>query len=524
MVSRKHITLLALLGLIVTASFAQKSDAGYAWVLDSSKRSVKNMPQQNEFMNNQYPYPSKPRSMWELGISGGGSFILGDVKSRFGYAGGLSFRKALSHVFSLRLGWQGGYSYGFDKGRLSSGGSSANFSSPAVFNPWRNVYTSQGKQFIYNYRTASHQLYIDGIVSLNAFSGYRGNPKVDYYLLAGYSYNSFDVDIDALNGTVPYNFTTSTTHSDLDGSYENNAVFTDANTRTTNRLKNNQLLHHAMDLGAGVSFRISDKVNIGLEQKFTLPFADELDGKAAGISRDAWAATQFRVNFNMGNSSKKVLPLWWLNGNNYIYNEVNEPKHMKMPPVVLPDADGDGVTDQFDLEPNTPSGSPVDSHGVSRDTDGDGVPDARDKEPLTARDCFPVDVDGIGKCPEPPCCTELRQKMEELSAAHQDCALGSFGPVQFKSGSHTLSATAKAQLADVARQLNENPNCNLRITFGKRALDWDRVNAIVKFLEEQQNISGSRCIWDLQKGITKSNSIDITGTMETGPTESYRPN
>jgi len=93
MASRKHITLLALTGLIATASFGQRNDASYSWVLDSSKRSVKNMPQQNEFANNQYPYPSKPRNMWELGVSGGASFILGDVKSRLGYGGGLSFKK-----------------------------------------------------------------------------------------------------------------------------------------------------------------------------------------------------------------------------------------------------------------------------------------------------------------------------------------------------------------------------------------------------------------------------------------------
>src|SRR5213082_1393341 len=113
MAIKNHITLLALTGLIASASFGQKNDASYSWVLDSSKRAVKNMPQQNEFMNNTYPYPAKPRSMWELGVSGGASFIMGDVKSRFGYGGGISARKALSHVFSIRLGWQGGLNTGF---------------------------------------------------------------------------------------------------------------------------------------------------------------------------------------------------------------------------------------------------------------------------------------------------------------------------------------------------------------------------------------------------------------------------
>jgi len=38
----------------------------------------------------------------------------------------------------------------------------------------------------------------------------------------------------------------------------------------------------------------------------------------------------------------------------FAYSELSNPKHMKLPKVSLDDADGDGVTDQFDLEPNTP--------------------------------------------------------------------------------------------------------------------------------------------------------------------------
>src|SRR3569833_1769907 len=66
----------------------------------------------------------------------------------------------------------------------------------------------------------------------------------------------------------------------------------------------------------------------------------------------------------------------------YAYQEIRKPKYMILPKPVLPDADGDGITDQFDQE-QTPQGCPVDSHGVSLDTDGDGVPDCRDKEKVT---------------------------------------------------------------------------------------------------------------------------------------------
>ena len=74
---------------------------------------------------------------------------------------------------------------------------------------------------------------------------------------------------------------------------------------------------------------------------------------------DAWHYTNVNLNYSLG--SKSVEPLWWLNPLDFAYNELNAPRHMKMPKPVLDDADGDGVTDQFDNEPNTPAGCPVDA-------------------------------------------------------------------------------------------------------------------------------------------------------------------
>lgn len=66
---------------------------------------------------------------------------------------------------------------------------------------------------------------------------------------------------------------------------------TDANTNVTKRMKDNHLLYHAIDIGAGIAFKVSDKFNIGFEQKLTMPFADEIDGSVLGITRDLWATT-----------------------------------------------------------------------------------------------------------------------------------------------------------------------------------------------------------------------------------------
>lgn len=49
---------------------------------------------------------------------------------------------------------------------------------------------------------------------------------------------------------------------------------------------------------------------------------------------------------------------------------------------MLKDSDGDGVPDYLDLEPNTPAGARVDSHGVTMDSDGDGLADHQDKCPF----------------------------------------------------------------------------------------------------------------------------------------------
>jgi outer membrane protein OmpA-like peptidoglycan-associated protein len=286
-------------------------------------------------------------------------------------------------------------------------------------------------------------------------------------------------------------------------------------------IKNFQI-NHGLGVGGGVAFRITDRYNIGIEQKWVITGNDNLDGIVSGESADIESYTQVRLNINIGNSATHTVPLWWLNGNNYIYNEVNAPKHMKMPPVVLPDADGDGVTDQFDLEPNTPKGCPVDTHGVSLDTDGDGVPDCRDKEKLTPQSCFPVDADGVGKCPEPPCCDSLSKAIAGGIGTKTTCAIGSLPSITFKGSSLTVSKSAEALLASAAAQINANPGCKVKVigygvsTKAAQQLSWDRVNAVINYLVTKQGISENRFIFTYgQSG--DANTVDLQGTTEEGP-------
>ncbi len=496
MASKKYILAVALIVLIQSVGLAQ-TDWGWDWK-DTSKISVKNLPQHNEFLNNQYPYPAKPRSQWELGFGAGLSSVTGDVKSKAGFGGTITLRKALSNVFSIRTGLTG---------MLNSG-------SPSIYG------ASIGQV---DYKNQTHQLSVDIIASLNSLSHYRGNPKTDVYLLAGYSLNAARVLYKTTipGGGQPGGY--SIFYGLNNPNSQSNTITTFGGATINNR--HAYTLFHGLNLGGGIAFKLSKKVNIGLEQKFTFtaPGYDFLDAWKGGNSNDYYSFTSARLNVNIGNKAKRVEPLWWLNANNFVYSELNSPKHMKMPKVVLPDADGDGVTDQFDLEPNTPKGAPVDSHGVAKDTDGDGVPDYKDKEVLTPKSCFPVNNDGVGSCPEPACCKEIKDMLANMKPVEKaaECTIGNLPSVQFK-GNAKLSKDAMNVLKAAAAKIKANPTCKVKVigygTSSKSAqqLSWERVNAVIKYLVEKEGISESRLLFFYaQDG--DANTVDLQGTLEDGP-------
>lgn len=500
MASKKNILALALIVLIQSVGIAQ-TDWGWDWK-DTSKISVKKLPQHNEFLNNQYPYPAQPRSQWELGFGLGASSITGDIKSKLGFGGTVSLRKALNHTFSLRTGLTGLWNSG-----------TANAFQVAVGRP--------------DYKNRTYQLGFDVIASLNAASHYRGNPKTNVYVLLGYALNASNVLYRRPGGAQPggYSYFYGYNQNEVFPNSQSGLITTFGGATINGR--NAYALYHGMNVGAGIAFKVTNKVNIGLEHKytFTVPGYDFLDGVRAGNNNDYFGFTSARVNVNIGNASKKVQPLWWLNPNNFVYSELNSPSHMKLPKVVLPDADKDGVTDQFDLEPNTPAGAPVDTHGRAKDTDGDGVPDFKDKELLTSQSCFPVNADGIGTCPEPACCREIKDMMSNMAAqqaaAKAECNIGGLPSVQFK-GNAKLSKEAQTVLAGAAAKINASPNCKIKVigygasSKASQQLSWDRVNAVIKYLVEQQGVAESRFIFTYgQDG--DANTVDLQGTSEEGP-------
>jgi OOP family OmpA-OmpF porin len=351
------------------------------------------------------------------------------------------------------------------------------------------------------------------------------------YAFIGYRLQNSDVDTRLNNGATPVDFTSVSyigKRKDIQRAVNNllgSAAYENAPIRAKrNDLGDgNWLMRHALTFGGGISRKLSDRFNLGIEERLINAFSGDMDAINTG-SNDIMQYASVRLNFNLGSKAKAVQPLWWLNPLNYIYSELNVPRHMKLPKLVLPDGDGDGVTDQFDLEPNTPRGCPVDTHGVTKDTDGDGVPDCRDKEVLTPLKCFPVNSDGVGTCPEPACCAEIRDLLKQRPVeTPTTCTIGSLPSVQFKSGSAKLSTASERMLASAAATIKANPNCNIRVigygaaSKAAQQMSWERVNAVIKYLTERQGISENRLLFQYgQDG--DANTVDLQGTTETGPT------
>ena len=534
--------------LQTTVAYGQSGSQTSSYnILDSSVIPSKRMPQQNEFLNNAYPFPAKPRNEWELGIKGAYTTGFTDVKN-WGPTGGagITLRKALGYVFSLRAE--------YDWMRLRG----LNYQPTQAYgkNPVLSSYYGNGaaNTIFYNYRSTVQELSLQGVFTINNINFHKAKTGFNMYLFGGpglMSYSTFYKTVN--NSGTPYNYSTILTkYAGPNGfSYKNrkdirsdlkNLLSGDWTTMgergTTNPTFGGAPLALIGTVGIGMQFKLNNKFSLQVEEKFTFTTTDLIDGQqwqnnySTGLqnsiaqtkSSDSYNFLSVGINYHLF-GKHAVEPLWWINPLDYAYSEINAPRHMKLPKPVLDDADGDGVTDQFDLEPNTPKGSPVDSHGVSRDTDGDGVPDFKDKELVTPTQCQPVDADGVGKCPDPQCCKELKNYIDDMGAnlGHK-CKIGDLPSITFKGRSVSLSSDAKALLASAAGNLRNNPDCKIAVIgYGESSksaqqLSWDRVNAVIIYLVEKEGISSDRLIFRYGQTGGEENTVDMKdGTGEEGP-------
>ncbi|MBE2230891.1 MAG: OmpA family protein [Chitinophagaceae bacterium] len=564
MASKKYLTLAVSLCLLASAGFSQGVGSSYD-VKDSSLVPGKRMPQHTEFLNGQYNFPAKPRNQWEIGIKGGLFQVSGDIPAQFVSPGfGAHVRKAFGYIFSLRMEYMYGIGKGYSFRQAENFGKNpawgANLGSPALMysapfnqasgpngtvNQYSSVYHWTGnladrgrayEKVFYNYKTKVQDLSIQGVVTLNNVRFHKSKTGINLYGFAGIGGSVYDTKVDALDGNSKYNFNVidqaayknrrdfikNMKNNVLDGEYE-----TAAENQGDRRPKLfGKTFKPSGTVGMGMAFKLNNRLNLAIEDRWTFVKDDLLDGQRwqesavgdAALTRDFDSYNYVSVGLNINLGAKSVEPLWWLNPLDYAYSEIRNPRLMKLPKPVLPDTDGDGVTDQFDRE-QTPAGCPVDSHGVSLDTDGDGVPDCKDKQLITPTYCQPVDADGVGTCPVP--CPDP-EKCPGLVPPKPDCSalLGALPSVSFKAGSNKLSDDAKAVLGSVAARLRNNPGCKV-VVVGycssnkkEQQLSWDHVNAVINYMVDKEGISQDRFIFNYGQEGGDCNTVDLRAAAE----------
>jgi len=398
--------------------------------------------QKDQYDDGDYLFPPEPRNNWSVGVKGGLAYVAGDVKAQPGLGLALDIRKALGHVFSLRLqggvGQAQGQNYQPTQGYRNQAG-----------NPWANAYfparvnqvtgTGLVPDVYYNYQMRYGDLALQGLVNLNNINFYKEQSQWGIYAGAGIGIMGYNVSVDALdgNGNV-YTFYDEVTAIPLN---DPTTPGIDGRTERLNRLKSEQdgvfespAEGHVDETGLqlsgknyvvnpmingviGIRYRLGRRVELELEHRISWANDDLLDGQrwqeggggpdyAADRTPltgdyDSYNHTTLGIHFRIGPGEEA---LWWSNPLTEVYSSAQEAREIVK--KLTDDTDNDGVPDLYDKEPDTPEGVPVNGQGQTLDSDNDGYPDSEDDQPFTPKGCdvdnrgvaLDADTDGVPDC------------------------------------------------------------------------------------------------------------------------------
>ena len=425
-----------------------------------------------------------PKDKWEVGVAPGLYIMEGDLKYKSGFSLGAHVRKALDHTFSLRAQGFAGI-LNMETTKDANG----------VLNafPYGGVETrnntGQDPRFFTSASTTVLSGTVQLVISLNA-NRYDGNVRrFNPYLFLGAGAGSVSTKMSGV------------TNGAGDGK----------DLELQGRLVSK--LTTLADVGAGLSYRVNERFNIGVEQKAQTVFgkrADLIDGYQYNF-RDLILNTAVVLNFNIGGKDKAE-PLYWVNPMQQIQNDIAE---LKARPKFDPtDSDGDGVIDMFDQEKNTVAGNPVDTRGITLDSDADGIPNAKDKEPFSPPG-YKINADGIAQVPKPNYATEeWVNKSIDAKLAEMKANIGTMksGPsiadwflpmIHYDFNRYDIKSSEYENLAQVATVMQKNPSVRILVlghtdAVAKDAynngLSYNRAQAAINYLVSKYGVERSRLV------------------------------
>jgi OmpA-OmpF porin, OOP family len=442
------------------------------------------------------PYRSfSPADQWEVGLHLGTPMVIGDIQANFpGFGGGLHVRKSLDHVFSIRLN--------------------------SLYAVGSNEENDFNRSSDINWISGGGEL----VVALNNLIWNKPYHKFLINAFGGVGVNRFTVDYKNIPAQPD-------AEESFNGSYING--------------------------GAGLSYRVSPKFNIGVEYTVFSVFGAEGD-RLDGDPNNTIGRTTYRDNLhyphltlclNLGGKDKKTglakaEPRYWANPLDGVSTAISA---LEARAIYDPtDTDGDGIINDIDQEDNSPAGARVDSKGVTLDSDMDKVPDYKDKEPFSPPG-YPVDAAGVAIVPKPKILTEddvnriVDAKLANFKLPTQPSVTDWFLPmVNFDLNSYTVKKSEYEKLYQVAQVVKNNPGLRIVCTGNtdrlntetyNNVLSYNRANAVIAHLTNQYGISRDRLVlnWSGEgNNIVPTNSANLTNRrvefkVAKGETEMGRP-
>lgn len=407
-----------------------------------------------------------PKHMWEAGLSLGGAVNVGDYDLAPGFGAGVHLRRAIDHIFSVRVDGQ----------FLTMNSKAPSKVSQYTFQDFNTTLVGG----------AAHV-----VASINTFRFDNTHRKVNLYAFGGPGANY----IVAMKG------------DDISGK--------EIDLIETKKLSK---IMASAEAGAGAALRISPKFNVGLEWKALVPFgkaADFLDGfnnepNVGTTYRDIAHYFNVRLNFNLGNANEKSEPLYWVNPLNMVIDDLTELK--ARPKLDLTDTDKDGIIDMLDEEKDTPENAPVDTRGIALDSDNDGVKDFEDAEPYSPAGAT-VDARGLSQKPDyltrPQVDDLIAAKLRDYQLSEKSKAPTSamedwFLPmIHFDLDSYSVRSADYGHMKNVATVMKKNPSVRVLVVgytdklasaSYNRVLSYNRARAAKEYLVNRYGISADRLI------------------------------
>ena len=490
------------------------------------------------------PKVQKFKKAWNIGLYGGYPMVFGDVNSEVTYKNlgyGLSIEKALSNSLSLKVSGGMGTAYGIDKKYATADIVKKNPALNGSNNPSVNYNVANlGYQPYMNYKMEYKEanMYLLYNFNINDFRGTEYH-KYRFFVLIGGGAFIFNTFTDQYDNSTNAQYDYSTIYNDytagnitqaeakdqvagmLDRNYETPAMGNpDGNGFLETEMLGGSFIP-TVSGGIGVRFKLSKRLELLVETKGYYTENDKLDGRifsrvddGESPNNDVFTFTNIGINIKLGRQDN----INWYDNPDAMHYKVTLDNKRKIA-LLSSDIDGDGVSDYFDKDLETPEGVRVDPNGVPIDSDEDGVPDYLDEQPFSDKGAVvdslgvPLDTDKDGvpdhkdldnETPEGKLVNFQGIEIGDKGSATgmSGSALGFLPVIFFDFNDARLKTEAFTPLTSVAAALKYNPNMKLKVVgytddigdpnyniqLGKR-----RAQAVVDFLV-MQGVSADKLI------------------------------